>query len=98
MMATMMLTMVLIADDEDDAEDNDNTVVNDNVQSAGSQGSSSTVPGLKAHPGAQGLLHWGQGEHHQHLHYHKQELCYRGLGSSPLSPIAKLLSKRVLFC
>ena len=60
----MMLTMVLIADDEDDAEDNDNTVVNDNVQSAGSQGSSSTVPGLKAHPGAQGLLHWRQGEHH----------------------------------
>ena len=35
-MATMMLTMVLIADDEDDAEDTDNTEDNDNVQSAGS--------------------------------------------------------------
>ena len=68
-------------DIEDDAEDND-----DDLQSPGPQGSSSAVPGVKVDPGAQGLLHRGQGDHHPHpqphlhhldLYHHQQELCFR---------------------
>ena len=55
-----------IHDDEndDDAEDNDD------VQSTRPQGSSPPVPGVKVDPGAQGLLHWRQGDHHPHPHLH----------------------------
>ena len=49
------------------------------MQSTGPQGSSSTVPGVKVDPGAQGLLHRRQGQHHPHHLYHCQhqlELCH----------------------